>query len=1080
MIAYLLQLTIVWGVLYTFYYLFLRKLTFFAANRFFLLASLVMGLWLPTLDIDWAYWLPLSENSATPTYLPTIPVDWQQLDRPAASAEAVITPSALPSSSSPLPDWPWYYYAYLLGAALAVIRLVAGLWQMQRLYLEGKRHYASDYVRIDHEAVPTPFSFFRYIFWSPRLDHRTTDGQRILQHERAHGRLGHSWDIVLIETLQILGWFHPLLFLYRRSLQQIHEYQADAAVLRETAVRTYGTMLLRQAQGKGQPAFLAHPFSNTQLKNRILMMTRTRSRYHQLWRFALAVPLLLLLMVCFSNAGLSQEALDAGTDPIYTAEDLESTALFPGATTFQETDSALFRFIGKQIRYPQAAIDQEIKGTNVVAFTIQKDGAVTDIEVIRDVGGGTGAEVLRVMKTMPNWIPAKVNGKPVETRYRYPIRFHLQQGEDGPEGVTVREDLILDEKFLELKAASAKKMAQEDLFMVVEDMPLFPGTTTREESIDAVLRHITRNITYPARARKSKIQGTNVVQFVVRKDGSIDDVMLLRDVGAGTGEEAIRVVETLPDGWTPGKQRGRTVDVLYRIPIKFRLPEGTDGYGHIIVDDGAQHESALFSDASTFEETESLLMSFFGTRMRYPRKAIDEELEGLAFLKFTVKKDGSVDDIDVTRDIGAGSKEEILRVAKAMPRWSPAKLHGKAVDSRFVYPILFKLQPGENGPRGILVFDNLRLDQNLTEQTQASAKNPLADEEVFMLVEDMPLFPGTNTKEESDKAVFDHVARNIKYPKVARETGVTGTNVVQFIVRKDGSISDIEVIRNIGAGTGEESIRVVESMPDGWKPGKQRGREVNVQFRLPIRFKATDEHVSQIAIDEPQKEPVPEPKAVDTQEPKEQIFKKVDEMPLFAGSSSKGESEKALFEFIQQNLRYPEVAKKNGVEGVVVAQFIIRKDGSVSDVTLLRDLGAGAGEEAMRVIRDMPKWVPGKQKGNPVNVQFRIPVRFKLAEEVATPPQEINVNQINNTLSDDALTIFPNPSDGRVELRFKEPLAAGDVIRLYNANGQFLRTESLGNQVGSVSRAMTIAQPGTYYLQLVKGTKVLTKTVIIQ
>merc|ERR1712125_279600 len=103
-----------------------------------------------------------------------------------------------------------------------------------------------------------------------------------------------------------------------------------------------------------------------------------------------------------------------------------------------------------------------------------------------------------------------------------------------------------------------------------------------------------------------------------------------------------------------GKQRGRTVDVLYRIPIKFRLPEGTDGYGHIIMDDGAQHEAALFSDASTFEETDSLLMSFFGTRIRYPRKAIDDELEGLAFLKFTVKKDGSVDDIEVIRDIGAG------------------------------------------------------------------------------------------------------------------------------------------------------------------------------------------------------------------------------------------------------------------------------------------------------------------------------------------------------------------------------------------------------------------------------------------
>jgi len=349
-----------------------------------------------------------------------------------------------------------------------------------------------------------------------------------------------------------------------------------------------------------------------------------------------------------------------------------------------------------------------------------------------------------------------------------------------------------------------------------------------------------------------------------------------------------------------------------------------------------------------------------------------------------------------------------------------------------------------------------------------------------MLVEDMPLFPGTNTKEESDKAVFEHVARNIKYPPVARENGVTGTNVVQFIVRKDGSISDIEVIRNIGAGTGEESIRVVESMPDGWKPGKQRGRAVNVQFRLPIRFKATEENMSQIAIDEPQKEPVPEPKATDTEEPKEQIFMVVDQMPLFAGSTTKMESDKALFDFIMHNLRYPQVAKENDVEGVNVVQFVIRKDGSVSDVTMLRDIGAGTGEEAMRVIKDMPAWIPGKHRGNLVSVQYRIPVRFKLTEEIAAAPSSINVNQINNTLSDDAFTIFPNPSDGRVDLRFKEPLDATDLIRLYGSTGQLLRPVSIDNQAGATSRAISFGSPGTYYVQLIKGSKMLTKTVIIQ
>lgn len=116
-----------------------------------------------------------------------------------------------------------------------------------------------------------------------------------------------------------------------------------------------------------------------------------------------------------------------------------------------------------------------------------------------------------------------------------------------------------------------------------------------------------------------------------------------------------------------------------------------------------------------------------------------------------------------------------------------------------------------------------------------------------MVVEDMPLFPGCESEPDkaakkkcSDRKVFEFIGKNLKYPAIARENGVEGTVVVQFVVERDGRIANAELLRDIGAGCGEEAIRVVNQMNSQgvtWTPGRQRGRPVKVQFRLPIRFR---------------------------------------------------------------------------------------------------------------------------------------------------------------------------------------------------------------------------------------------------
>jgi protein TonB len=89
-----------------------------------------------------------------------------------------------------------------------------------------------------------------------------------------------------------------------------------------------------------------------------------------------------------------------------------------------------------------------------------------------------------------------------------------------------------------------------------------------------------------------------------------------------------------------------------------------------------------------------------------------------------------------------------------------------------------------------------------------------------------------------------------------------------------------------------------------------------------------------------------------------------------------------MLEFIYKNIKYPAIARENGVEGTVVVQFVVEKDGSIANAKVVRDIGAQCGQEAMRVVQMMNqkglKWTPGKQRGRPVKVQFNLPVKFRL------------------------------------------------------------------------------------------------------
>lgn len=114
------------------------------------------------------------------------------------------------------------------------------------------------------------------------------------------------------------------------------------------------------------------------------------------------------------------------------------------------------------------------------------------------------------------------------------------------------------------------------------------------------------------------------------------------------------------------------------------------------------------------------------------------------------------------------------------------------------------------------------------------------------------------------------------------------------------------------------------------------------------------------------------PPVVEAPPPKEQVFDRVEQMPQF------GSGDKELMEYLAKNIKYPAIARENGIQGTVVVQFVVDKDGSITQPQVVRGIGGGCDEEALRVVKGMPKWQPGKQQGREVKVKFTLPIRFRL------------------------------------------------------------------------------------------------------
>ena len=1000
MITYLIEVSICWLLFYSIYILLLRKETFFNINRWYLLSTLVLGLLIPLFTLDFSS-LFYQEPTSSVVYLAE---GFSEL-------EYVIEASVEEAKTT---NYSWLTLAMLiygLGVIAAFCRFLYGFRQIYGLYKEGNIIKKGNYNLVLTKTQHLPFSFFNYLFWNEQTTLEDKDSGKIITHELAHINQWHSLDVLFLEFLGIALWFSPPIYWYKKSLRTVHEYLADAYVLRDTKKKQYGHLLIRQVQS-GMQVALANNFIHSQLKQRINMMTRNKSRRKALTRYLPALPLLLLMVLVFSNKNVQQNFNETTTKASLAFEELSPDVLKALVAT---EDVRFFDGEFDPVKVKQQLIDAYEINEDVYDYvgTMLLEAGFKKMEDSKKIKNLHKEAKLLIVKYPKNEKDIKTLMKEVALENGYAVRFN-------------GENIIY-------------------------------RSTNKEQQIDAAelykLLVVNGAVVGPARSIMPSAE--------VQKMEVLNSERAKARFGAENGKNGAILIES--DTWTVlESNQGETILVR---------KDAADTY-----DDGnhtVKKVATLTDTPPLFPGGEKKMLHFIYRNIKYPAEARNKDIYGNLMAQFDVETDGRITNLKVTDDLGGGLNEEVLRILKLvqeMPeKWTPATKDGVAIRSTYKLPFAYQLE-GERADgtsfskkapsmeKGIkIVIVGLSKD---TKKVAIKAVDPIYKE-----VDEMPRFPGCEANEGTKEAInecaqkemLQFIYTNIKYPAAARKEGIEGTVVVKFVVDQTGKITTREIVRSIGGGTDEEVLAVVDKMPN-WIPGKKDGKVVDVYYHLPVKFK--------LAADaKPVKKEVSKiPTKIANGE---EVFKVVEEMPLFPGcNETEAYSEtlrncanKKMLEFIYNNVKYPETARKEGTEGVAVIRFVVEKDGAISGAEILRNPGDGTGEEALKVVNLMAeqaiKWIPGRQKGKAVNVQFILPIKFKLSdaakEEIAKikaeeKPAEKPKDLLKRGLSEENVTLqlgkntltlnaFPNPAREKLTITL-EGKAKDILVTVFDVTGK--------------------------------------------
>src|SRR5690554_4517484 len=543
-ILYLIQLNFALVLFYLLYIILFKRDTFLQLRRFYFISGIVFSLLYPLLVVP-----GLSDVFNIMKYEPNVVETKVFFEAPTMQMIIEQPEEAVNSFSVP-----WGQIVTVLYFAITVFFISRFMWQLIlifRMRVKGQKTSVSGVKVYNLKTDITPFSFFGMIFINTEM-HTEEELNQIVIHEHTHVKEKHSLDIMLIEVLLLFSLWSPFVWIFKREMAMNLEYLADKGVLREGVdSREYQYHLLRLTYHE-TAVQIVNNFNVSQLKQRIMMMNKTRSSTLKLAKYLLMLPMFFVLIAANSAyAGVNDQTYQAPPPPppppVKIAETNEIFVVVEDMPEYPGGVDAMMRFLGETIRYPFEAMTNGIQGRVICNFVIEKDGSVSDVQIVRGIDPHLDDEAIRVIEAMPKWKPGMQKKEIVRTRFTLPIVFRLTGDVDDNQ-----------------KTSDNSSVPTEDIFVVVEQQPEYP------DGVEAMMKFLVDSVRYPIEAQEKGIQGRVIVNFVVNKDGSITDVNVVRGVDPSIDAEAVRVIESMPK-WKPGKQRGKEVNVRYTLPVSFKL-----------------------------------------------------------------------------------------------------------------------------------------------------------------------------------------------------------------------------------------------------------------------------------------------------------------------------------------------------------------------------------------------------------------------------------------------------------------------------------------------------------------------------
>lgn len=554
--SYLIKINIAIIIFYLIYRTCYRSDTFFSLRRYSLLSMLGLSVIYPFLDFSTWFIQNKSVTEAATVYAQYLPEF--TISQQVTSTASTIT----------LIDYIWCSYAIITVFFLVrlSIRTLQIIWIKQHTTQTNIENYPVCVLR----TQTMPFSFFNWVFINPNM-HNTTEMHEIMTHELIHVRQKHSIDIIFSEIICAFCWFNPMVWMLKKEIHQNLEFIVDQQVVKTGIdIKSYQYHLLRLAYHPGKST-IANQFNVSPLKTRIIMLNTKQSPKIKLIAYTLVIPLI-LLFIFVNNAGAIISNATSNVELKSVMEKISGIVplndahmpLNPQPLPTLQSPPTHTALLPKDFEIKGILVDKEsnkpLAGVNIIIWGTTT-GTISDIDGVFRLKIHEGDSILfsHIGYTGLAYA-AKTKNNDIGTLQMKRKREELD--EIVVVGYGTRANRIPRTDNQPRQAT----FGEDEVFMVVEEMPEFPGGQQE------LMNFIAKNIKYPVEAQENGIQGRIACTFIVDASGNIVNAKVARSVDPSLDSEALRIVYSMPK-WKPGRQRGKAVPVEYTVPINFRLQQ---------------------------------------------------------------------------------------------------------------------------------------------------------------------------------------------------------------------------------------------------------------------------------------------------------------------------------------------------------------------------------------------------------------------------------------------------------------------------------------------------------------------------